>query len=59
MRMKKLMILAVAAIALAACSRTFEHHAVEPTQIGFKTWGENLTKATRTQGSNEFVVGEF
>ena len=46
MRMKKLMILAVAAIALAACSRTFDtHHGTEPA-IGFGTWAEHLTKAT-------------
>lgn len=45
MRMKKILILAVAAIALAACSRTFETHQVEPTQIGFNTWAEHMTKA--------------
>ena len=47
MRMKKLMILAVAAIALAACSRTFEHHAVEGSPIGFGTWNEVMTKHTQ------------
>ena len=52
MRMKKLMILAVAAIALAACSRTFEHHAVEGTPIGFGTWTETLTKARATASNN-------
>ena len=57
MRMKKLMILAVAAIALAACSRTFEHHATEPTQIGFSTWTEQLTKA-RDAGTSTFVQGD-
>ena len=57
MRMKKLMILAVAAIALVACSRTFEHHAVEGTPIGFGTWTEQLTKV-RTPGQGEFGTGD-
>ena len=57
MRMKKLMIIAVAAIALAACSRTFETHEVAQAQIGFNTWGENLTKG-RDQGSNTFATGD-
>lgn len=61
MRMKKLMILAVAAIALVACSRTFEHHATEGQAIGFNTWGNVLTKAItdpRTAGTNSFGVGD-
>ena len=58
MRMKKLMILAVAAIALAACSRTFEHRATEPTQIGFNTWTEVLTKTPRTAGTSTFGEGD-
>lgn len=52
MRMKKIMILAVAAIALAACSRTFETHQVAQTQIGFGTWNEVLTKARATGNDN-------
>lgn len=39
------MILAVAAVALAACSRTFETHEVAQAQIGFGTWAEHTTKA--------------
>ena len=59
MRMKKLIILAVAAIALVACSRTFEHHATEPAQIGFSTWAENLTKTeARVQGTSTFLAGD-
>lgn len=55
MRMKKIMILAVAAIALAACSRTFDtHHVTEPA-IGFGTWAEHLTKATV---DNTFADGD-
>lgn len=55
--MKKLMILAVAAITLASCSNTFEikHH--EGTAIGFGTWAETLTRA-RTQGTSTFVNGD-
>ncbi len=56
--MKKLFILAIAAIALAACSRTFDTHKVEPTQIGFNTWAEVLTKTPRTAGTNTFGEGD-
>ena len=57
MRMKKIMILAVAAVALVACSRTFDTHEVAQAQIGFGTWTETLTK-TRTQGDGTFTVGD-
>ena len=57
MRMKKIMIIAVAAIALAACSKTFDHNKTEGAAIGFGTWTENLTKA-RTQGDNTFTAGD-
>lgn len=58
MRMKKLMIFAVAAIALVACSKEFDTNksASNGTAIGFNTWGEKLTK--RTQGSGTFVTGD-
>ena len=57
MRMKKLLILAVAAITLASCSNTFEikHH--EGSEIGFGTWTETLTRA-RTQGTSTFASGD-
>ena len=61
MRMKKLMILAVAAIALVACSRTFETHQTTGQAIGFGTWADVMTKAIsdpRTAGSNDFGVGD-
>ena len=51
------MILAVAAIALAACSKTFNTANTEGTAIGFNTWTETLTKA-RTQGSSTFASGD-
>lgn len=59
MRMKKLMIFAVAAIALVACSKEFDTNksASNGTAIGFNTWAEQLTKA-RTQGSSTFVSGD-
>lgn len=56
MRMKKIMILAVAAIAMVACSRTFETHQTEGLSIGFGVWAEQLTKAAREQGSSDFTV---
>lgn len=48
MRMKKLMILAVAAIALVACSRTFEKHETEGKAISMGTWTGTMTKAPLT-----------
>ena len=63
MRMKKIMILAVAAVALAACSRTFETHEVAQAQIGFGTWAEVMTKTVtpadvRKAGDNHFKTGD-
>ena len=57
MRMKKLMILAVAAITLASCSQTFEVKQHEGSAIGFGPWAETLTKA-RTQGSSTFAAND-
>ena len=51
------MILAVAAIALVACSKTFNTASNEGTAIGFNTWAETLTKV-RTQGSSTFANGD-
>ena len=57
--MKKLMILAVAAIGLVACSKTFEVNTNEGNPIGFGTWANVLTKAeSRVQGSNTFLSGD-
>ena len=61
MRMKKIMIIAVAAIALAACSKTFDHSkaATEGNAIGFGTWTETLTKdEARVQGTSTFLAGD-
>ncbi len=59
MRMKKILIFALAAVTLAACSKEFDtnKNASNGTAIGFGTWTENLTKA-RVQGSNTFTVGD-
>ncbi len=57
MRMKKLMLFAVAALALASCSKTFDTGKSEGSAIGFGTWAETLTKA-RVQGSNTFTDGD-
>ncbi|MBP5487987.1 MAG: fimbrillin family protein [Bacteroidales bacterium] len=58
--MKKLMILAVAAIALVACSKEFDTNksASNSAAIGFNTWAEQLTKA-RDAGSSTFVSGDY
>lgn len=52
MRMKKLMILAVAAIAAIACSRTYDTAPASEKAIGFGTWTETLTKARATANNN-------
>lgn len=54
MRMKKIMILAVTALALAACAKTYEVRETTPPEIGFGAWTEVLTKASRDQGSSSF-----
>jgi hypothetical protein len=57
MRMKKLIILAAAAIAAVACSRTFDTAPAKEQAIGFGTWTDQLTKA-RTAGSSTFGAGD-
>jgi len=59
MRMKKFLILAAAAVAAIACSRTYDVNPVSEQEIGFGTWTETLTKAeARVQGSNTFLAGD-
>lgn len=51
MRMKKLMIFAVVALATVACSKSLDNAPVaDETPIGFQTWNNVLTKS-RTSGS--------
>ncbi|MCR5518984.1 MAG: fimbrillin family protein [Bacteroidales bacterium] len=57
--MKKLMILAAAAIAVAACSKTYDAKPEGKSEIGFGTWTENLTKdEARVQGTSTFLAGD-
>lgn len=56
MSMKKVVILAAAALTLAACAKTYELQETAQPKIGFDTWANNLTK--RVQGSNEFVTND-
>lgn len=57
MRMKKLIILAAAAIAAVACSRSFDTAPAKEQAIGFGTWTDQLTKA-RAAGASAFVDGD-
>jgi hypothetical protein len=54
-----ILIVAVAATALVACTKTFDHNkgANEGLQIGFGTWTEQLTKV-RTPGTGTFTNGD-
>lgn len=57
--MKKLIILAAAAIAAVACSRTFDTAPAKEQAIGFGTWAETLTKARGTANDNTaFQAGD-
>jgi hypothetical protein len=55
--MKKVVILAAAALTLAACAKTYEVEPVNGPAIGFKTWANGMTKA-RTAGSSTFGNGD-
>ena len=57
MRMKKVMILAVTAIALAACAKTYEVKETTPPEIGFGSWSDVMTKS-RAAGTASFVSGD-
>ena len=50
--MKKLMIFAVAAIALVACTKTYEKEETPQQEIGFGTWNDVMTKAVKTEFGN-------
>ena len=55
--MKKLLIIAVAALLAAACAKTYEVKETTLPEIGFTSWANTLTKA-RTAGSSTFVNGD-
>ena len=52
MRMKKILILAVAATALVACAKSFDKSTSEGQAIGFGTWTEVMTKGRATASNN-------
>lgn len=61
MRMKKVLILAIAATALVACAKSFDKSTSQGQAIGFGTWAETMTKAIsdpRVAGTNTFGVGD-
>ncbi|MBQ3942091.1 MAG: fimbrillin family protein [Bacteroidales bacterium] len=57
--MKKLMILAVAAIAMVGCAKTYEvvETSQEQSPIGFGTWTDVMTKS-RSAGTDSFANGD-
>ncbi|MBE6222774.1 MAG: fimbrillin family protein [Bacteroidales bacterium] len=55
--MKKVVILAAAALTLAACAKTYEVEPVNGPAIGFKTWANGMTKV-RTAGESVFGNGD-
>ena len=59
MRIKKIMILAVAAIALAACSKTFDNVEIPQSPIDFGTWTNTLTKAYDGTWANNDAFSVF
>ena len=59
MRMKKLMILAVAAIAMAACTKTYDKVETPQQAIGFNTWNDVMTKAPKTSFANNDAFDIF
>lgn len=56
MRIYKFLIIAAVAFFAAGCAHTFEATPTEAPAISLGSWAENLTKANRTQGGNDFVA---
>jgi len=58
MSMKKVVILAAAALTLASCAKTYELQETAQSQIGFNTWNDAMTKAAKTDfvANDEFDV---
>lgn len=56
--MKKVVILAAAALTLASCAKTYELQETAQSQIGFSTWNDAMTKAAKTDfvANDEFDV---
>lgn len=57
--MKKVLFFAVAAIALAACSKTYEVTPSAQKAIDFGSWAESLTKAPKTEFAENDVFDVF
>lgn len=57
--MKKVLFFAVAAIALAACSKTYEVTPSAQKAIDFGSWAESLTKAPKTEFAEDDVFDVF
>lgn len=57
-RMKRVLFFAVAAIALAACSKTYEVKPVAQQEIGFGTWANTLTKTHDPGNTTDFAEGD-
>lgn len=58
MRIKHLLILAATAGMALGCATNFEASPTQPAEIGFGSWGENLTKTARTEGGSTFDDGD-
>ena len=54
--MKKVVILAAAALTLAACAKTYELQETAQPKIGFGTWNDVMTKAVTTSFANDEVI---
>ncbi len=59
MRMKKIILIAAVAIAAAACSKTFETNLATEKAIGFSTWNETMTKASKDAFAANDVIEVF
>ena len=56
MSMKKVVILAAAALTLASCAKTYELQETAQPQIGFGTWNDVMTKAVKTSFANNDII---
>lgn len=64
--MKRYIFVAVAALALVACSKNFDHNKSEGQAIGFGTWSEVMTKRTQAasgdsvwENNDQFTVSGY
>ncbi len=57
--MKKIILIAAVAIAAAACSKTFDTNLATEKAIGFSTWNETMTKASKDAFATDDVIEVF